>query len=88
LATALKRDRITKDQYEECLSAFKDLPFTVDHFSSTPEALFQISRLSSAHSLTSYDASYLELALRLKAPIGTLDQDLRNASKLERLILL
>jgi predicted nucleic acid-binding protein len=30
--------------------------------------------------LSSYDASYLELALRMKLPIATLDQDLHKAA--------
>lgn len=88
LESAFKKQRITKDQHESCVATFKDLPFTVDHFSSTQEALFQISRLSSDHKLTSYDASYLELALRLKAPLGTFDKDLKEASNTEKLILL
>ena len=88
LESAFKKQRITKDQHESCVATFKDLPFTVDHFSSTQEALFQISRLSSDHKLTSYDASYLELALRLKAPLGTFDKDLKEASKREKLIIL
>ena len=88
LGSALKKQRISNDQYEECVSTFKDIPFVVDHFSSFLEALFQISRLSADHRLTSYDASYLELAVRLRAPIGTFDKDLREASQIEKLILL
>lgn len=84
LNTALKRQRITKTQYEECIAAFKDLPFSVDHFSSTQEALSSISKLSEEHSLTSYDASYLELALRLKVPLGTYDNKLIEACSAER----
>ncbi|WP_207216347.1 type II toxin-antitoxin system VapC family toxin [Candidatus Finniella inopinata] len=88
LGSALKKQRLTSDQYEACVSTFKDIPFVIDYFSSTPQALFQISRLSADHHLTSYDASYLELALRLKAPMGTFDKDLREASQIEKLILL
>lgn len=74
LKTALKKQRITHIQYEECMWAFKDLPFNVDHFSSTQESLQTISRLSLEHNLTSYDASYVELAIRLDASLCTHDK--------------
>lgn len=35
--------------------------------------------LARDYSLSAYDASYLELSLRLKIPLATLDQDLRKA---------
>lgn len=88
LATALKRERIAKNQYEECMASFKDLPFKVDHFSSTQESVYAISQLSQKYNLTSYDASYLELASRLKAPLGTLDKKLVEACKIEKIKLL
>lgn len=74
LKTSIKKQRITQIQYDECMWAFKDLPFTVDHFSSTQESLQTISRLSLEHNLTTYDASYIELAIRLNAKLGTHDK--------------
>jgi predicted nucleic acid-binding protein len=88
LKTALKKQRITQHQHEECIWAFKDLPFNVDHFSSTQESLQTISRLSREHDLTSYDASYIELALRLKASIGTHDKKMVEACALQKIPLL
>ena len=44
--------------------------------------------LSEKHSLTVYDAAYLELAYRRQLPLGTLDSDLRNAAQIEGLTLL
>jgi predicted nucleic acid-binding protein len=35
-----------------------------------------------------YDATYLELALRLSLPLATLDGDLRKAAELEGVLLL
>ena len=93
LKTALKKQRITQVQYEECMWAFKDLPFNVDHFSSTQESLQTISRLSLEHNLTSYDASYVELASRLSASLGTLNKKmidvcfLKNIEFLDKNIL-
>lgn len=45
-------------------------------------------RLATNHRLTSYDAAYLELALRKSAPLATFDADLRRAAKAEGVPLL
>jgi predicted nucleic acid-binding protein len=37
--------------------------------------------LARAHNLSSYDASYLELAMRLGLPLATLDDKLKTAAK-------
>jgi predicted nucleic acid-binding protein len=37
--------------------------------------------LAMQHNLTAYDASYLELAIRRKAPLATLDRKLRQAAQ-------
>ena len=39
------------------------------------------------HELTLYDAAYLELALRRKLPLATLDEDLRGAARAEKVKL-
>jgi predicted nucleic acid-binding protein len=44
--------------------------------------------LARGHRLTVYDASYLELALRLDAPLATLDQQLARAARAARVALL
>lgn len=38
-------------------------------------------QLARRYALSSYDASYLEVALRLGIPLATLDEDLRKAAK-------
>jgi predicted nucleic acid-binding protein len=88
LKTAIKKQRITKIQYEECMWAFKDLPFNVDHFSSTQESLQTISRISLEYNLTSYDASYVELALRLNASLGTHDRKIIEVCSNQKITLL
>ena len=40
------------------------------------------------HRLTAYDAAYLEMALRLDAPLATLDEPLTSAAKAEGLVVL
>jgi predicted nucleic acid-binding protein len=45
-------------------------------------------RLAERHTLTVYDAAYLELALRRGLPLATLDQELRAAAVVERVAVL
>ena len=44
-------------------------------------ALSDTLRLARTYKLSAYDASYLELALRLSIPLATLDEDLQKAAK-------
>jgi len=44
--------------------------------------------LGRKHKLTSYDAAYLELAMRRGAPLATLDRNLRKAAKAEGVVVL
>lgn len=44
--------------------------------------------LGRRHKLSSYDAAYLELAIRLGLPLATLDNDLRKAAKVEGVVVL
>ena len=44
-------------------------------------ALSDTLQLARRYKLSAYDASYLELALRLGMPIATLDKDLQRAAK-------
>ena len=41
----------------------------------------EIAQLAFVHKLSFYDASYLELALRRKASLATLDKKLKTAAK-------
>jgi predicted nucleic acid-binding protein len=53
------------------------LPITVDP--ADPDRVMQLPVLALKHQLTAYDASYLELALRLKLPIATKDAAMKRA---------
>jgi predicted nucleic acid-binding protein len=44
--------------------------------------------LAQQHRLTSYDAAYLELAIRRGLPLATLDEALQAAAKIEKVPLL
>ena len=49
---------------------------------------FAVLLLAQRHNLTAYDAAYLELALREKAIVATLDRRLAEAGRIERLTVL
>ena len=62
------------------LQILEDINFQVDLEAST-RALTDLTDLARHFRLTPYDAAYLELALRLSAPLATLDNDLRRAAE-------
>lgn len=61
------------------MSLLAVLDIQVD-FESYSRAFAQLISLCRAHKLTSYDAAYLDLALRTQLPLATLDDDLRAAA--------
>jgi predicted nucleic acid-binding protein len=80
LALAVKNKRVTALEASSFVDALSSLPIYVDE-STTVRAMHSIYTLATRESLTIYDASYLELALRENIPIATLDKDLLKASK-------
>ena len=50
--------------------------------------LEEIHRIGRTHGLSSYDAAYLELAVRHAIPIATLDEELRVAAVSERVTVM
>lgn len=88
LISSLKKNRISKADYDEYLQLLSALPVEIDKFCSTNESLYSISKLAIIHNLTSYDAAYLELAIRTNAKVATLDRNLEMACKKADLELL
>jgi predicted nucleic acid-binding protein len=75
-----RRQRMTVAQVTSMLSRITRLPISVDPV-HTVHAFNQILPLARQSRLTQYDASYLELALRLSLPLATLDVQLQRAAK-------
>ena len=63
------------------------LPISVDT-ETDRQAWGATLRLSERHRLTLYDAAYLELALRRRLPLASLDADLRRATQAEGVAVL
>jgi len=79
LLSSINRKRIDSADYQEYLLTIQGLPINVDKLSASAESLYFISELAIKNSLSSYDASYLELAIRLKAKMATIDNKLIKA---------
>lgn len=88
LLNAISRKRITENDYKEYIDIIKELPISIDKFSSLAESLYFISKLALSYSITSYDAAYLELAIRLNAKIVTFDKQLIIAAKKNNVLTL
>ena len=70
LLTAQRRKRITADKRRELAAAAAALRIKVDR---EPVAITALDDIAASHGLTAYDAAYLELALRRRLPLATLD---------------
>lgn len=83
VARTQKRQWLTTEQMHEFLELVVQLPLKVDQ-ETAKKAMTETFMLANDHNLSVYDAAYLELALRHRMPLATLDADLRKAaSKVE-----
>ena len=57
-----------------------DLPISIDA-ATIAQAWSVTARLADLHKLSAYDATYLELAIRLDMPLATRDQRLARAAR-------
>ena len=80
LAIAERRDRISREQTDYIVELLLELP--VEVAVSSPELeLTALLAFARQFGLSAYDASYLELAVRLNSPLATLDRRLRAAAE-------
>ena len=87
LKVGIRRRRITMEVRSGILADLDDLPILADD-ETGDRAWVETLALADKHRLTLYDATYLELALRLSLSLATLDDDLRNAAQREAVTLL
>jgi predicted nucleic acid-binding protein len=80
LALAERKGRITRAQSEAFITDLGRLELEVDD-EAPARAFTHLLALCRTHRLTSYDAMYLDLAVRRRLPLATLDDDLRKAAK-------
>ncbi len=80
LLGAEKRRDLAVGEVEGFITQLESLPIQVDPLTAQ-QAFSRTIGLSRAYKLSSYDASYLELAIREGLPLTTLDKDLKKAAK-------
>ena len=76
-----RRCRITSAETARFLAILGAFPITVDD-QTVAHAWTDTLHLARAHNLSSYDAAYLELAIRLGLPLAALDGKLKTAFKM------
>ncbi len=80
IAKAEAKALVTEARSGAFLEMLGDIDIEVDT-ATFVYALSNTLQLARRYKLSAYDASYLELALRLGLPLATLDEDLQKAAK-------
>ncbi len=80
LLAATKRGRLRADEWPGICASLEALPIEIDPVSAS-RVWGRALALADEYGLSVYDAVYLELALRLRLPLATLDQALAAAAR-------
>jgi predicted nucleic acid-binding protein len=80
LRSAERRGRISREQRLRFATRLQQLPIAMDD-ETTSRAWTTTAELAAEHGLTVYDAVYLELALRRRLPLASLDIELVRAAR-------
>jgi predicted nucleic acid-binding protein len=80
IAKAEEKALVTEARSGAFLEMLEDVDIEADS-ATFAHVLSDTLQLARRYKLSSYDASYLELALRLGLPLATLDEELQKAAK-------
>lgn len=80
LAIAERKGRTSHPKSDRFLGLLSGLSIQVDEHAES-RAFDHVLALCRDHAVTSYDATYLDLAIRKGLPLATLDADLKKAAK-------
>ena len=80
LLAATRRRRIRVDEWPGICAHLDALPIEIDPV-STSRVWGAVLELANRHGLSAYDAMYLELAVRMRIPLATLDRALAAAGR-------
>jgi predicted nucleic acid-binding protein len=83
LTRMCKRGRLDADEVREAFTDYQKLPVHTQRINYS-----KVMAIACAHRMYAYDASYLELALRLGIPFITLDKPLKNVANAMKIPLL
>lgn len=84
LRMAVRRKRCSDAEVDDAVTQLLDLSIEDDRETAV-HAWTTTLRLAVHHSLTLYDAAYLELAVRLRLPLASCDRDLIAAARRQQL---
>jgi len=82
-----RRGRIKPAESAAFIAMIEELPIVADGATGA-RALHETMSVAREHKLTAYDAAYLELAMRLGAPLATGDRGLAAAAERVGVVLL
>ncbi len=82
-----RRGRLTDAQGTQFLDLLSSLPIEVEPL-DPPRTWNSVVAMAKRHSLSAYDAAYLELAARLGLPLAAADDKLRTAAPVAGVVLL
>ena len=80
LLAATWRGRISEEDWPRIRYDLKELPIEIDT-DSCARVLDRVLPVAKDYKLSVYDATYLELAMRLSLPLATLDRQLAAAAR-------
>ena len=80
LAVAERKGRVSAEQSDDFIALLDGVQIDVD-LETHRRAFTDLLAICRKFGLSSYDATYLELALRRKLPLASLDEPLRKAAK-------
>ena len=80
LLAASRRGRVATEEWSRVRDIIEALPIRIDPV-SLPRVLGTSLSLAHRHNLSLYDAMYLELAIRMRMPLATLDRTLGAAGR-------
>ena len=87
LQVAVKRGRLNSKDMGRVIKELRALPIEIDA-TSTERSFEETLALAQKYDLTTYDASYVELAQRRDVPMATLDHKLRKACQSAKITVL
>ncbi len=87
LVMAERKKRINYAQIIEFIALLNDLNIEIDHHTSNI-AFHEILSLAHSERLTTYDAAYLELAMRMGLPLATKDKQLQDIASRSGVVIL
>lgn len=87
LLVAERRKRLSQADSSRFISLLNELPIIVDQ-ESPERMLSEILALAREYKLSSYDASYLDLAMRKGLPVATTDMNIIAAAKRSNVLII